>query len=57
MKNIFYYLGFFVMCLFIGVLVIITAFDPSNAKLLALVGAFFCLVFFMFVILNDKNTN
>ena len=57
MKNIFYYLGFFVMCLFIGVLVIVTAFDPSNAKLLALVGAFFCLVFFMFVILNDKNTN
>lgn len=57
MKNILYYLGFFVMCLFIGGLVIVTALDPSNAKLLALVGAFFCLVFFMFVVLNDKTPN
>jgi hypothetical protein len=57
MKNLFYYLGFFTMCLFVGVLVIVTAFDPSNAKFLALIGAFFCLVFFMFVVLNDKTPN
>lgn len=57
MKNIFYYLGFFVMCLFIGGLVIVTSLDPSSAKLLALVGSFFCFIFFMFVVLNDKNTN
>lgn len=57
MKNFFIYLGFFALCLMVGVLVIVTAFDPSNAKLLALLCAFFGLTYLMFVLLNDKNPN
>jgi len=57
MKNFFTYLGFFALCLMVGVLVILCVLEPSNAKLLALLFAFFGLTYLMFILLNDKKPN
>ena len=56
MKNLFIYLGYFALCILAGLLILATAINYSNIKVLAVLFSVICGLYFIFI-LTDKKTN